>query len=215
MEELYKTLGDAKCEELSRKETTLWNVLKTSSSRVNAQVRGAVLEGIARDFIREFLPSGFSIKSGLVFDTETKEMSPQIDGIIYSGVPLLEFTDAVVAEKEQVKAIVEIKSWIDTTAIFGDKSDHSRNPDSGLAYDFKRRKDFLPSGAKYILFTFGLYSASGAAEVIKRLKEICDSYAIVSRYKPKMERGERKKEEWEYNFDNSVSELIKWLRNLS
>ncbi len=100
MQELYETLGYAKCDELWRKDLNLWRILQLSQSRMNAPVRGAVFEGLARDFIREFLPVGFALKSGLAFDTENKKMSPQIDGIIYVGVPLLEFTDVVVVEKE-------------------------------------------------------------------------------------------------------------------
>jgi len=213
-EELYKTLGDAKSHELSAKSDTLWRMLELSKSRKSTQVGGAAREGMARDFIREFLPVRFGIKSGLIFDGETKKMSPQVDGIVYTGVPLLEFTDVVVVEKEQVKAILEIKSWIDSPAIFGEKSGDSRNPESGLACDFKRRRDFLPSKAKYILFTFELYSALPDAEVLKRLKEICDFYAVVSREEPKIER-QKGKDRWVYNFDNSVSRLMKWLRNLS
>ena len=213
MEDLYKTLGDAKCQELFRKDATLWNVLQLSEGRKSGQVYGTVLEGIARDFIREFLPGGFGIKSGLVFDkdAETEKMSPQIDGIIYSGVPLLEFTDVVVVEKEQVKAIVEVKSYVYTPTIFGDlknKEARTRDRDSGLALDFKLKKEFLPSGANYILFAFELSSGSTGDKIIERLKKICDRYAIVLRLKS---RDESEK----YNFDNSVSELIKWLRNLS
>ena len=204
MEDLYKTLGDAKCKELSGKDTTLWNVLKCSPSPVNAQVRGAVLEGISKDFVREFLPAGFGLKSGLVFDAKSKGISPQCDAIIYKGVPLLEFTDTVVVEKEQVKAILEIKSYVYTPTIFGTK----------LALDFKRKKEFLPSEASYILFAFELYSGSTNYEIVEKLKEICDCYAIVLRYESKTER-ERGKEEKTYNFDNSVSRLIEWLRNLS
>ncbi len=214
MEELYESLGKAKCQELSQKSSTLWEMLELSQTRKNAPVGGAVLEGIAKDFIREFLPKRFGIKSGLVFNTETKEMSPQIDGIIYSGVPILEFADVVVVEKEQVKAILEVKSYIHTPAIFGEKSGGSRDSRSGLASDFKRRRNFLPSGARYILFAFELSSGKTDAEVRKRLKKICDSYAIVLREEPKIER-QKGKERWEYNFDNSVSGLIEWLRNLS
>ena len=65
MEELYRTLGYAKCEELFRKELNLWRILQLSKSRMNAPVRGAVFEGLARDFIREYLPVGFALKSGL------------------------------------------------------------------------------------------------------------------------------------------------------
>ena len=212
--ELYKTLGDAKCQELSKKETTLWNVLQLSQSRVNAQVRGVVLEGIAKDFIREFLPAKFGLKSGLIFDAESKRTSPQCDAIIYKGAPLLEFTDVVVVEKEQVKAIFEIKAWIAQTDIFGTRSGSTRNPNSGLALAFNQRKDFRPAEASYILFTFELHSSSTDAEVLRRLKEVSDSYAIVIRREPKIER-QRGKEPWDYNFDNSISKLIEWLRNLS
>ena len=214
MEELYKTLGDAKCEELAKKSWSLWHMLKLSDTRKSAQVGGIVREGIAKDFIKEFLPPGFGLKSGLVFDTNTKKMSPQIDAIIYKGAPLLEFADVVVVEKQQVKAIFEIKSWIDQPMIFGAKKEGARNLNSRLAYGFKKGRDFLPSEAKYILFAFELHSASPDAEVLKRLKEICDSYAIVIRREPLVER-KRGKEPRVINFDNSVSRLIEWLRNLS
>ena len=192
---------------------SLWEMQGLDKSRKSTQVGGAVLEGIARDFIREFLPTGFGIKSGLVFDTQAKKMSPQCDAIIYKGVPLLEFTDVAVVEKEQVKAIFEVKSYIYTPTIFGDlknKEIGTRDPNSGLALDFKGKKEFLPLGANYILFAFELDSSSTDAEVIERLKEICNSYAIILRYEPKKEQKANI-----YNFDNSVSELIKWLRNLS
>ena len=103
-EELYKALGEAKCEELAKKSWSLWHLLGLSEGRKSAQVRGVVQEGIARDFIREFLPQGFGLKSGLIFDADINKMSPQIDAIIYTGAPLLEFTDVVVVEKEQAKA---------------------------------------------------------------------------------------------------------------
>jgi len=216
MEELYESLGKSKCQELWQKRMSLWKMQGLDKSRKSTQVSGAVLEGIARDFIRGFLPAGFGIKSGLVFDkdAETKMTSPQIDGIIYLGVPLLEFTDVIVAEKEQVKAIFEIKAFIDQGTIFGRKikGTKDRNPKSGLVSAFKRRKDFLPAEAKYILFAFALSSSATDAEVIERLrsKEICHSYAIVLRWETK-----RGKEPTVYNFDNSVSRLIEWLRNLS
>ena len=212
MEKLYETLGYAKCVELSKKSRTFWEMLELSESRKNAPVGGVVREGIAKDFIREFLPAGFGLKSGLIFDAEGKRTSPQCDAIIYKGVPLLDFTDIVVVEKEQVKAIFEIKAWIDQGTIFGKKTQDARKLDSGLALTFKHRKGFLPTGARYILFAFSLSSSSPNAQVLERLKnkEICDSYAIILRWETK-----RGKEPTVYNFDNSVSWLIEWLRNLS
>ena len=161
MEELYETLGYAKCVELSKKSRTFWEMLKLSDSQKNAPVGGAVREGIAKDFIRELLPPGFGLKSGLIFDAENKRTSPQCDAIIYKGVPLLEFTDIVVVEKEQVKGIFEIKSWIDQPLIFGPKSkEGDRNPNRKLAYGFKQMRNFLPAEARYILFAFSLSSSS-------------------------------------------------------
>ena len=148
MEELYKTLGEAKCEELAKKSWSLWHMLELSDTRKSTQVGGAVREGIARDFIREFLPAGFGLRNGLIFDAESKKMSPQCDAIIYKGVPLLEFTDIVVVEKKQVKAIFEIKSWIGQNDIFGTRSKGTRNPDTGLISVFRSRKQFLPPEGK-------------------------------------------------------------------
>ena len=216
MEELYRTLGDAKSVELSKKSRTFWDMLKLSETRKSAVVGGAVREGIAKDFVRELLPQRFGLKSGLVFDAKKGMISPQCDAIVYDGVPLLEFTDIVVVEKEQVKAIFEIKAWIDQGNIFGGKirGTNNRNPNTGLALAFSRRKGFLPLTGKYILFAFDLHSASEDTEVIKRLKKICDFYAIVLRWEPKIER-DRGKEPAIYNFDESISRLIEWLRNLS
>jgi len=212
MKELYETLGYAKCVELSKKSRTFWDMLKLSDNRKNAPVGGAVREGIAKDFIREFLPARFGLKSGLIFDAENKRTSPQCDAIIYKGVPLLEFTDVVVVEKEQVEGIFEIKSWIDQPLIFGAKRQGIRNPNSRLAYGFKQMRNFLPAEARYILFAFALSSSSSDTEIIKRLNQICDIYAIVLRWEPKVEQKRGK--ESHYNFDNSVSRLIEWLRNL-
>jgi len=214
MEDFYKKLGGAKCQELIAKSDSFWQMSALSKTRKSGQAYGTVLEGIAKEFIREFLPPRFGIKSGLVFDTANKKMSPQIDGIIYSGVPLLEFTDVVVVEKEQVRAIVEVKSWIGKPKLFGEKTGNSRDSSSGLADDFERRRVFLPSGARYMLFAFELSMESTKVEILERLKRVCNYYAVVLRHKSKIER-ERGKENWEYNFNNSVSELIKWLRNLS
>lgn len=209
-EELYKALGEAKCEELAKKSWSLWHLLGLSESRKSAQVRGVVQEGIARDFVREFLPQGFGLKSGLIFDPEAgedKNISPQIDAIIYTGAALLEFTDVVVVEKEQVKAIFEIKSGIDRTAIFGSRKKGVRNPNTGLAVQLNRMKEFLPPDGRCILFTFVLHSRSrDDAEVVARLKTICDSYAVVIR----RAGGSRVT-----NFDGSIGRLIEWLRNLS
>ena len=87
---LYKTLGEAKCEELAKKALSLWSLLDLSQNRKSSQVRGVVMEGIAKDFIREFLPSRFSLKSGLIFDDSSNTISPQIDAIIYDGVTLVQ-----------------------------------------------------------------------------------------------------------------------------
>jgi len=211
MEDLYRTLGEAKCVELSKKSRTFSDMLKLADTPKNAPVGGAVREGIAKDFIRELLPPGFGLKSGLIFDATSKIISPQCDAIIYKGVPLLEFTDVVVVEKEQVKAIFEIKSYIDQTDIFGRKIQGTKDRDlkSGLASVFRRRKEFLPAEAKCILFAFALSSSSNDAEVIERLNKICNIYAIVLRWEPKKEQKPNV-----YNFDNSVSRLIEWLRNL-
>lgn len=195
-EELYEALGEAKCEEMAKKSWGSGRLLGVSESRKNAQIGGLVRECIARDFIREFLPQGFGLKNGLIFDTETKKASPQIDAIIYRGAPLLEFSDVVFVEKEQVKAIFEIKTWIYQTDLFG----------AALASAYMKRKAFLPKGAEYILFAFELHSKSNDVEVIKRLNdnEICDSYAVVIR-RPRRDT----------NFDGSIGRLIEWLRNLS
>lgn len=214
-EELYKTLGEAKSREVFRKHMTLSNLYDMAERGTrNPQVAGKVYEGIAKDFIREFLPSGFRIKYGLIFDVETNMLSPEIDAIIYGGVPLLEFTDAVITEKKQVEAILEIKSWI-TPDIFGTKNKASGDRDlkSGLSSIYKDRRRFIQPSAKYILFVFALGSDEQDDKVIDRLKEISDMYAIVGR--KKIRQGWKSDTNFRFDFDESISGLIKYLRNLS
>lgn len=216
VKELYKTLGLAKCEELAKKSWGIWTLLGLSKSRKSSQVLGVVIEGIVKEFIREFLPDKFGLKSGLIFDNETNEISPQIDAIIYEGVPLSSYYDIAIVEKSQVKAAVEIKSVITQTDIFGSKTKdgNSRNPESGLYDQLARIKRFLPEEAVSIVFTSELHSAVSDEEVIHRLNEICDRFGAVIRREPLIERKKGKADRVT-DFNDSVSELIEWLRNLS
>lgn len=215
-EGLYKALGDAKCQELYAKYQSFWNILELGQGRKNALLRGRVQEGIAKDFVREFLPPGFDISNGLIFDCAKRQMSPQCDAIVYNSSPLWQSGEVVIVEERQVKAALEVKSYIDTTAIFGEmaKGAKDRNSDTGLANDFKQKKTFLPTGAEYILFAFELWSAATDTEILRRLKDICDSYAIVVRKESRVEQKGGKEAEI-YNFDSSASKLIEWLRKLS
>jgi len=207
MEELYKTLGEAKSREVFRKYMTLSNLYDMAKPGTrNPQVAGKVYEGIAKDFIREFLPTGFKIKGGLIFNVADKILilSPEIDAIIYSGAPLLEFTDAVIVEQEQVEAILEIKSWIGTNDIFEDEE---------LLKASEDRRRFIQATAKYILFAFALESSRQDDEVDNRLRQISNMYVIVG--KKKIGESWKSDANLEFNFKESVSGLIKYLRNLS
>ena len=210
LDSLYDNLGKAKSHELGQKYNALYEIYGIARSG-SKQITGIVCEGIAKDFVNEFLPTGFKIKNGLIFDPDTPKISPQIDAIIYHGVPLLEYTDVAIIEKEQVKGIMEIKSWIGKNDIFG-KKDKSyptgRNPNTGLITGYLKRKEFLKAAMPYILFVFELYSDSPRSEVIDRLHHICDMYVVIRRKVPR-------KEAYNYNFDRSISKLINWLRNLS
>lgn len=214
--EFYKNLGEAKSREVFRKYMTLSNLYEMAKPGTrNPQVAGKVYEGIAKDFIREFLPPGFKIKGGLIFDVEAKRLSPEIDAIIYSSAPLLEFTDAVITEKKQVEAILEIKSWIGTPDIFGDRDKQSgeRNSLSGLFKTLEDRRPFIQPTAKYILFAFALGSDEQNDKVINRLKQISDMYAIVGR--KNIGQGWKSDNNFIFDFDKSISGLIKYLRNIS
>lgn len=178
-------------------------MLQPSRGHKYAQIHGIVKEGIAKDFIREFLPIGFCLKSGLVLDSENGRISPQIDAIIYKGAPLLEFSDLAIVEKEQVKGIFEIKGQLNRGDIFG----------SSLSRYYDKRKDFLPSEARYILFAFELRCSESDNEVHNKLGELCDYYAVVIRREPLIERKQGKQPRV-VNFNNSISALIEWLRSL-
>jgi len=214
--ELYRNLGEAKSREVFRKYMTLSTLYEMAKHRTrNPQVAGKVYEGIAKDFISEFLPAGYKIKGGLIFNVEEKKLSPEIDAIIYRGVPFLEFTDAVIAEQKQVEAILEIKSWIGSADIFGEmnKKTGNRNLNSGLLSKFEERRLFIQPTAKYILFAFALGSNAQNNIVTNRLEHICNMYAIIGRKKI----GHRwsNDADFEFNFNESVSGLIKYLRSLN
>jgi hypothetical protein len=145
LNKFYKELGEAKSRELYEKYNTLWSVYGISKVGTRSkQIGGMVPEGIAKDFAREFLLPKFRIKSGLVFDETAKKLSPQIDAIIYEGVPLLDYTDVAIVQKKNVKGIFEVKGWIAENDIFGQKTNSGRNPKTGLIQQYSRLKPFLP-----------------------------------------------------------------------
>ena len=207
-------MGEAKSRELYEKYNTLFSIYSISKVGTRSkQIGGRVPEGIAKDFVREFLPAEFKIKSGLIFDEKTTKLSPQIDAIIYEGVPLLDYSDVAIVEKENVKGIFEVKSWVAENDIFGQKTKKGKDPKTGLFEQYDKLKPFLPSKSSYTLFVFSLSSASPTKKVIDRLKQICDMYAVIGRGVPRRERAAHQ-EDTIYNLDNSVSKLIEWLRNL-
>lgn len=208
LEEVHRTLAKARCHELAMKSGTVRSMLKLGEGPLKGPVRGLVQEGIAREFIREFLPQGFGVKCGLVYDGDNKLMSPQIDALVYRGVPLLDVTDVVIVEKQQTKAIFEVKTWINQTAIFG-----PRGSGSGLAQGLAARKPFLPTDGRLCLFAFTLWSNSSDEAIVKRLGKICDCYAIVTRMLPSSKQ-KLDQPPGVSDFDSSVSRLIHWLRNL-
>jgi hypothetical protein len=214
LNKFYDELGWAKSRELYEKYNTLFSIYSISKVGTRSkQIGGTVPEGIAKDFVREFLPAKFRIKSGLIFDEKTTELSPQIDAIIYEGVPLLDYTDVAIVEKENVKGIFEVKSWVAENDIFGQKTKRGRDPKTGLFEQYAKLKPFLPPKSPHTLFVFSLSSASPTKIVINRLKQISDMYAIIGRGVPRSERAALQ-EDTIYNLDNSVSKLIEWLRNL-
>ena len=216
---IYVNLGEAKSRELYQKYYALNEILE--EGKRSKQIGGIVSEGISRDFIREFLPTQFKVKNGLVIDSISGGVSPQIDAIIYNGTPFLEYTDVVIVEKQQVKALVETKSFIDKPSIFGVKATKKskvvvagRDRETGLAVIYKKRKPFLPEKAPYILFTFDISCDALDNDIINRLKQISDMYVVVGRSISRKQRRHGEEEDTKYNFDHSVSRLIKWLRNL-
>jgi hypothetical protein len=214
LNKFYDELGLAKSRELYEKYNTLSSIYNISKVGTRSrQIGGMVPEGIAKDFAREFMPARFKIKSGIIFDQGTTKLSPQIDAIIYEGVPLLDYTDVTIVEKENVKGIFEVKGWVAENDIFGQKTKRGRNPKTGLSQQYSALKPFLPPKSPYTLFVFSLSSASPTNTVINRLKQISDMYAIIGREVPRTERKVLQ-ENTMYNLDNSVSKLIEWLRNL-
>ena len=198
--DVYQTLAEGKCEELAKKAWALNHLYDRMDGRGNSVVGGTVKEAIARDFIREYLDPGLTLKPGLVFDDQTNTMSPQLDGIIYSGAPLLQYTDVAVVRKQQVKAIVEVKALIQV-------------PGRGWDHTYKKCSAYKPDGRPYILFGFELWGKLCDQEVLKHLKPFCDEFAVVIRREPAaaVKAGLPARN---INFDGSVGRLIEWLHRL-
>ena len=173
-------------------------------------------EGIARAFISSYLPEGFYIKSGQILDPIERRISPQIDAIIFEGVPLLDYADEVIVEFSQVRGVFEIKSYIDKTALFGklEKSTGVRDSQEGLAKAYRQRLPFVPRpDGKYYLFTFDVITDCLDEELIGRLGEVCDDYVVVARHISRRERLAGK-DNVQHDFGNSVGHLVEWLRSL-
>lgn len=219
LDEFFSNLSAAKSRELYEKYYTLLDFYSISEEGRSKLVSGRIGEAIAKDFIKEFLPTKFKVKSGLIYDKG--KLSPQIDAIIFQNIPLLEYTDIAIVESKDAKGVLEVKGWIAENDLFGRIATSKessiavkgRNPQTGLFEHFSKVKKFLLPEIPYVLFTFSLSSASSDIEVINRLKQISDMHAIISRVVP---RHQRKivQEDTIYNFNESLSELIKWLRNL-
>jgi hypothetical protein len=211
--ELYETLAVAKARELMFKSWGLYHLNELKANPSNKLIGGVIREGIVRDFIRDYLPTEFRVKSGLVLDGLSRTMSPQADAIIYVGTPLLDYTDAAIVEKDQVRGIIEIKSYVAQNQLFGTRNEGVRNAGTGLISSYRSMKPFLPTGAKYVLFTFELLSSADNDQLLARLSQICDDFAAVLRPQ-RRRKGAEELERGNPNFDNSIGRMIHWLRTL-
>ena len=103
----YPRVGHSKAKELYVKNEATLRVLTKDNKQT--EVRDVIQEGIVREFIGQFIPKGYGVGRGFVYDPDTKKHSPETDAILYTGPPLMEFGDIVVTEKSQTKLMVEVK----------------------------------------------------------------------------------------------------------
>jgi hypothetical protein len=88
---------------------------------------GNYYEGITRDMLAEFLPSGVRVGTGFIFDSLRRRCSPQLDILIYSDLkesPIYRRGEFVIVQPASVVGICEVKKtlrsadlsdWIDKT----------------------------------------------------------------------------------------------------
>lgn len=80
---------------------------------------GEFKEAILRNVLKRNLPSNLSIGTGFVINSQTKEISSQIDLIIYENEypPLFIEGDFILIESKGVKGIIEVKTKLNNNQI--------------------------------------------------------------------------------------------------
>jgi hypothetical protein len=212
----YPRVGHSKARELYVKNEATLRVL--TKERTKKEVRDVVQEGIVREFMEQFIPRGWEVGRGFVYDPDTKKHSPEIDAILYTGPPLMEFGDVVVTEKSQTKLMVEVKSWAKLADLFGkplkDRKGKTRKKDDGTILrdpntDFqtfyRERSSF---GEKYVLFIFSLEVSKKIPDqmIWNSMNKLSDMWVVVWR-----KSGKKKL----FDYGNSVSKFIEQLRTLN
>jgi hypothetical protein len=135
--EFYKTIND---ELMSLKN-------RVSSLISHPSEKGRYREAILKSVISKFLPKKYSIGTGF-FITRQKEVSTQIDIIIYdNSFPIL-FSegDFVIVMAKSVKAIIEVKSSINSPAELKKIIKNSEKNGDKIKSDFDAQMDKLFNG---------------------------------------------------------------------
>lgn len=201
--EFHKRLGDVKTKDLIGRSNSLYDFFR--SGERHKGISGVVREAIIMEFITEYLAPEFSVARGLVYYDYDGTYSPEIDAIIYQNAPLMTFGNVVIVDNKQVKLLIEVKSWTDTTQLFGEKNEKTgkRNKQTGLWKAYEDRKRF----GSYVLVIFSLLvGPKEDTEVWKRLEEVSDLPVILSR---KIGRNEQ------LNVKGTMSNFIWVLQNLN
>lgn len=211
----YPRVGHSKAKELYVKNEATLRVLTKDSTQ--KEVRDVVQEGIVREFIGQFIPRGYEVGRGFVYDPSTKKHSPEIDAILYTGPPLMEFGDIVVTEKSQTKLMVEVKSWAKLADLFGkplkDKKGKARKTKDGTVLrdpntDFQTfYRERNPFGDKYALFIFSLEVSKKIPDemIWSSMNKLSDIWVVVWR-----KSGKKKS----FDYGNSVSKFIEQLKRI-
>lgn len=88
---------------------------KESNTIPHAATKGALREAYLRQFLAEFIPVPFEIKSGFVTDCRGAEVSPQIDLLVFdrTSIPAFALTDFVtIVPLEAARLAIEVKSTL-------------------------------------------------------------------------------------------------------
>ncbi|MFH2070548.1 MAG: DUF6602 domain-containing protein [Elusimicrobiota bacterium] len=190
--------GKREAEKLYTKYQKMWEDIGYNlKGGNNPSIFGGFFEGLVMKFIDEKIKGkNLKIKKGLIKNESLKQcpLSPQVDIIIYSGRGLYEcpITNTAIVKSEQVKLIIEVKSYLDKPTIVSSKT------------QIEKIKNWCPAPVKSCVFAYALSMRVIDEDKIKStLFDFCDNFVVLRRYNKDV-----------YDYGGGLTAFLNTLNNL-